>query len=118
MTFLRWTLGLLLGLALSGWVALAVFGDSFRRSFGASGVGLLLAAGPPLAMAVLLAALVAPQVRPLLHAGAVAAGLLAALAVREILQEAAPSLVFALGGLLLWFLFYALALRGPAGPAA
>ncbi len=117
MTFLRGSLGILLGLALAGWMALAVLGDGFRRSFGASPASLLLALGPPAGLALMLAALAAPQVRPLLHAGAAAAGLLAVFTLREMVQEGAPSLALALLVLALWFVFYALALRAPAPPA-
>ncbi len=75
---MRWLLGGIAAVVGLGWVALAVLGDGFRRSFGASGVGAVVAVLPPVAALLLLLPLLLPGPRGLLHLGAVTAALVAA----------------------------------------
>ena len=106
MTTLRWTLGLILVLLGGGFVLLSVVGGEFRKSFGASPVSALLFVLPLVAMAVLLAALVTPSTRLLLHAGAVVAVVLVGFCVWQIFAESATILIGALIYLATWLVFY------------
>jgi hypothetical protein len=106
MNTLRWTLGVISVLFGSGFVALFVVSNGFRRSFGASENNPLLVILPLAAVGFLFAALVWPMNKPLLHAGAVAAVALVAFCIWQIISEAATVLWFALIYLALWFVFY------------
>ncbi len=102
---LRWILGIVTALVGGGWLALVVLADGFRRSFGASENGPLIAIGPMLVAALLLASLVAPGQRFLLHSTAVVVVAMA-LGSLWLLTE---STGLGVSGLLycgLWFLFY------------
>jgi hypothetical protein len=111
MLTLRWILGLILVVCAGGFVALNIIGGGFRRSFGASDTNPLLFILPMLALALMFIALVAPASKPLLHAAAVAAGVLAAFCVWAIFAQNAREMWFAVGYLGLWFLFYYRALQ-------
>jgi hypothetical protein len=113
MNTLRWALGIVLVLLGTGVTVLFVFADGFRRSFGASENNPLVLILPLASGALLLAALIFPGNRMLLHVAAVAAFVLAAGCVWQIIAEAATVLWFALGFLALWYVFYAMALRAP-----
>ncbi|HKH90890.1 MAG TPA: hypothetical protein VKA54_03750 [Gemmatimonadaceae bacterium] len=67
---LRWTLGIITAVAALGLFGLAVTGGRFRRSFGASDSGVMTVL-PVLVGAVVVASLLWPERRPLLHAVAV-----------------------------------------------
>ena len=107
MLALRWILGLsAVGLG-SGLVFLLVVGSAFRRSFGASSTGPLMPIAVGLAIVLLIAGLIAPQCRPLLHAAAIAAAGLAVFFLWQIVTDAAVVLWFGIAYLALWFVFYA-----------
>ena len=67
---LRWTLSIVTVIVALGLVALAIVGGGFRRSFGASDNGVMTAL-PVLVGAMIVASLLWPQLRPLLHGVAV-----------------------------------------------
>ena len=67
---LRWTLGIAIAIAALALLGLAIIGGSFRRSFGASDNGFMTLL-PVLVGAVVVASLLWPERRPLLHAVAV-----------------------------------------------
>lgn len=115
MSLLRWTLGLI-GLVFGvGFVTLAVLGSAFRKSFGASGHSALFIGLPTLGVALLLAAILFPTHKPLLHIAALTALGLAALCLWQIVGEGATPLWFAIGYLGVWFVYYWLAAwRGTA----
>lgn len=106
MNTLRWILGAVLVLVGGGFVVLSVIGGGFRKSFGASPVGPLVTLLPLLGMALLLAGLVWPSARLLLHAGAGAAVVLTGLCVWQIVAESATILIAAILYLALWLVFY------------
>lgn len=108
---MRWVLGGIAAVVGAGWVVLALLGDSFRRSFGASGVGALVAVLPPGAALLLLLPLLLPGQRGLLHLGAVTAALVAAWGVWTLRESVIVGLA-ALGYAAAWLLHYRLALRG------
>lgn len=103
---LRWSLGVVSILAGIGWLALGVFGNSFRSSFGASAVDLLTRVGPVVVMALVAASVMVPGNRVLLHltAAAVAAACVGGLLVlRESIFVGALCLAYGAA----WFVFYA-----------
>ena len=106
MQALRWTLMVILILVAGGFIALAVIGDGFRRSFGASDTNPLLVMLPVTGMALLLAGLLFPTFKVALHLGAISAALFAVLCGWLIVREAATSLLLALGYLAAWLVFY------------
>ena len=117
MQTLRWALGA--GAALVGvaFVAFFVLAERFRESFGASGNGTATLVVPLLVLGLVLASVVWPGSRGLLHLTAVAAVL--ALAGALWVSRAAPFL--GAGGALYfgaWLLFYYLTLQAgrPAPP--
>lgn len=71
MQALRWTLGIASALIGAGWLILGVFGSSFRSSFGASPVDLLTRLGPVVVMGLVLASVLLPGNKMLLHVTAV-----------------------------------------------
>jgi hypothetical protein len=112
MTTLRWILGIPTFLAAGGWLLLAAWGDSFRRSWGASENSGFLVFGPFLAMAALLATLLFPQQKPLLHA--VASGVVLLAVASCMLLPRAPGLaVTILAYCALWFCYYHMAAWPP-----
>ena len=105
MNALRWTIGLTTALILAAWVALSVVGDNFRRSFGASeGSPLPLIVGVASASLVL-ASVVWPERRMLLHIVAVVMLALCvgcAFLARQTMFVASLGFIYAA----LWFTFY------------
>lgn len=73
MAALRWALIVVTALAGAGWILLAVWADSFRRSFGASPAAAATVVLPAAFLALILAALLLPEVRWLQHLAAVSA---------------------------------------------
>lgn len=109
MNTLRWilgTVGLLFG---GGFVLLAVLGNAFRKSFGASDPNPLLIALPILGIGLLLASILFPSSKPLLHIAAVAAIGLVGFCFWQIIRESAVPLWFAIAYLAVWFVYYLLA---------
>ena len=107
---LRWTLGVVTALAAGGWVALAAGGSGFRRSFGGSGNPAWMVLLPVVVGALVLASLVWPERRALLHAAAAAMLALVVgcvLLARETLFVAALGLAYAAA----WLSYYYRALR-------
>jgi hypothetical protein len=84
---LRWVLGVVAAIAGALALAVLVIGGNFRSSFGASDSNPLVTLLPMLGIGVVLASVVWPQSRPLLHVAAAVvvavAGLAAYLARRE-----------------------------------
>jgi len=112
----RWILGLLaVGLG-GGFVFLVLAGNAMRRSFGASPNGPYVPVLPVLALVLPIAALIAPQCRPLLHVAALAALGLGIACVWQIVTDAAVVLWFGIAYLGLWFLFYARSLAAGTNP--
>jgi hypothetical protein len=107
MNTLRWALGIVLALLGGGYLALLVFSNGFRRSFGASGNSILFVILPLAAMAMLFAPLVLPTNRTLLHLGAIAAVAMIGLCLWQIISDSAIVLWFAILYLVLWLWFYA-----------
>lgn len=114
---LRWILGSIAVALGGGIVFLAIISNAFRKSFGASPNGSLVLVLPLAALGVLLAALLFPACKPLLHVAAVAAVGLVGVCLWQIVAESAMVLWLALVYLAAWFTFYWLAAwRGPAAP--
>jgi hypothetical protein len=86
----------------------------FRKSFGASPPSPLIVIGPLAALTVLLATLIAPTHRTLLHIGAAAALMLVGFSIWQIISESATVLWFGLIFLGLWFVFYGHSLNTPS----
>jgi hypothetical protein len=105
MAALRWTLIVVTALTGVGWVLLALWADSFRRSFGASPADALVVVLPIAFLALILAALLLPDVKWLQHVTAAAA---AAVAVGCILIMGETVFVGSVGLVYigLWFLHY------------
>ena len=109
MNALRWILG---GTAValgSGFVFPVILSNAFRKSFGASPNGALFLILPLAALGVLLAALVFPACKPLLHVAAVAAVGLMGFCLWQMVAESAMVLWLALLYLAAWFSFHWLA---------
>jgi hypothetical protein len=106
MNTLRWILGLTLVLVGGGYLALLVFSNGFRRSFGASENNQFLAILPLVALGVLLAAVVWPANRMLLHVGALTAAGFVGLCVWQMISESATILWLGILYLVLWLVFY------------
>jgi hypothetical protein len=118
MKTLRWVLGVLNALFGGFLVFLWMVAEGFRASFGASENSPLEILLPLAAQAVLLAALIAPHRRALLHAGAVAALGLAVFCVWAMVAEAATIMGYALVYIAAWLVFYWRAATGKAGCAS
>jgi len=103
---LRWILGGLIVLLGGGFIVLNLVAGGFRKSFGASEVNPLITLLPLVAMALLLAGLIFPASKPLLHAGAVAAVALIVFCVWQFIAESATVVWFAIAYLLVWLAFY------------
>ena len=102
----RWLLGLII-LGLGGsFVVLGIVATGFRKSFGASPINPLTTAVPMAAMLVLLAGLIWPANRALLHTGAVSAAGLLAFCVYMMITESAVSMWFGVFYLMGWLYFY------------
>ncbi len=106
MNALRWFLISVAAFAGGSFLLLAMIGGGFRRSFGASDTNPLIVVLPLMGIALLLAGLLFPHVRGLLHAGAVAAVILIGLSVWQIIADDAAVLWFAIAYAGAWLLFY------------
>mgnify|MGYP001567574712 CR=1 FL=1 len=113
MNTLRWILGTIAALFGGGFVLLALLGNTFRKSFGASEHGPLFIGLPVLGVALLLAAIFCPSCKPLLHIAAVAALGLVGFCLWQIFAEGATPLWFAVAYLAAWFVYYWLAAWRP-----
>ena len=111
MNALRWSLAFVTAAAMIGYAVLLVAADGFRRSFGASENGPLVAGLPLAVMLLFLASLALPEQRALLHATAAVALVVAGCSI-WVLQESA---FVGITGLLycgLWLAWYWPAARG------
>ena len=105
MNALRWTIGIVTGLATIGWIALVTIAGSFRRSFGASEKSPLLLAASVAGLLLVIASVVWPERRVVLHVVAV---LMLALCVgcvliaRETMFVATVGVIYAAT----WLMFY------------
>jgi hypothetical protein len=112
MTVLRWVLGVTTFLAAGGLLLLVSWAGSYRRSWGASEKSGMVVLGPLLALMVLLATLVFPEAKMLLHLAAMG---------MTVLSLASLLLFFHASGLCttilvysgLWFGYYGLAAWAP-----
>ena len=102
----RWLLGLLLVGLGGAFTVLSIVASGFRKSFGASPNSPLLTVLPLAAMLLLLAGLMAPGNRLLLHAGAIAAVALIAFCVWMMIAESAVVVWFGVMYLAGWLYFY------------
>ena len=116
MTTLRWILGITTAVAAAGFIAIAVIAGGFRRSFTGSDNGVPLVSIFVVTAALVLASLVWPDRRVLLHIVAV---LMVALCVacafiaRESAGTAAMGVIYAAG----WLTFYYRTVwAGPGAP--
>lgn len=112
MMTLRWILGVPTALAAGGWLVLAAWADTFRQSWGASKNSGLTVFGPFGALAALLASLVFPQQRILLHAVAAGVALLVAESIM-LFPKASGLGVTMLVYCGLWLTYYGLAAWSP-----
>jgi hypothetical protein len=106
MNGLRWILGIAAGVFAVGWVALSAWSNGFRGSFGASANPLWKGVLPVAVALLLLAGLIWPDRRLLLHAGALAATGLLALSLylsRETMFVAGLGVLYAVGWLFLYY---------------
>jgi hypothetical protein len=105
MTTLRWTLGITTTVVAIGWVSLAIGGGGFRRSFGGSDNPAWMVLVPIVAGALIVASLVWPERRVLLHiTAAVMIGLVIGcfFLARETMFVATVGILYAA----LWLSFY------------
>ncbi|MGC3956686.1 MAG: hypothetical protein QM813_01595 [Verrucomicrobiota bacterium] len=109
MNTLRWILGTIAVLFGGGFVALCLLGNAFRKSFGASEHGPLFVGLPLAALGLLLAAILAPSSKPLLHVAALAAAGLIGFCLWQIFAHGEIPLWFAVTYLGTWFGYYWLA---------
>jgi hypothetical protein len=105
MTFARWIIGATAGTVAALWFALFVFGDNFRRSFGASPSAPWKLFVPLAVAALLTASAVWPAQRSLLHVTLVVVLLLAVLCL-WIMREAPFVATFGLAYGALWVWYY------------
>jgi hypothetical protein len=115
MIALRWTLILVTALTGAGWILLALWADSFRRSFGASPTAALTVVLPAAFLALMLAALLLPEVRWLQHVAA-AAAVVAAVACGFFLAESVFVGSVGLVYIGLWLLHYWHGVQGMPAP--
>jgi hypothetical protein len=109
MITLRWILGAVIVLLIGGFLFLFMVASGLRKSFGASENHPLLAILPVVAAGLLLAGLLLPASKPLLHAAAVAAVGLIGFCVWMLIRESATVLWFGLFYLCVWLVYYGLA---------
>lgn len=109
MITLRWILGTVMVLLIGGYLFLFMVASGFRKSFGASENHPLLAILPVAAAVLLLAGLLLPANKPLLHVAAVAALGLIGFCVWILIREAATVLWFGILYLCVWLVYYGLA---------
>ena len=113
MNALRWLLGIIAALLGGGWLLLALWGQSFRRSFGASDLGPLVVIAVPALMLLVLAAVLWPGQRGLLHVTS-AAMAVAAIALVHGLGEMGFAGLMGLAFCAAWFAFYGLTIASSA----
>lgn len=109
MNTLRWILGTIAVLFGGGFVVLVLLGNAFRGSFGASEHGPLFILLPVLGVALLLAGIVFPTCKPLLHLAAIAALGLVGFCLWQIVGKGEAPLWFAVAYLVAWLGYYWLA---------
>lgn len=102
MTALRWILGVIASVFTGGFAFLVIISNGFRKSLGASEHGPLFIGLPVAALALLLAALLYPACKPLLHCAAVAAFGLVGFCLWQIFKEGEAPLWFAVVYLAAW----------------
>lgn len=85
---------------------LSVVASGFRKSFGASDTNPIITILPLVAAAVLLAGLIMPSNKALLHAGAVAAVGLIGVCIWQMIAESATVTWFGIAYLIAWLVFY------------
>ena len=108
----RWAFGIVTAIMLAGWIGLVALGGNVRRSFGASPVAPLVTILPALLMVLVLATLLWPGHRALLHVTA-ALALLGLVGSATIFRESVATSVLAAGYLACWLVYYWLALKSP-----
>jgi hypothetical protein len=106
MIALRWILGLSIACLAGGYLLLFFVSNSFRASFHASKNHPLLAILPLAAATLLLAGVLFPASRALLHAGACAAVGIAALCVWFMVRESAVVVWWGIAYAAAWLFFY------------
>jgi hypothetical protein len=106
MLTLRWLLGLTTAALSGGYLFLFLVSNGFRRSFGASENNPLLAILPLTAAVILLASVVTPGTKILLHVAAIMAIALVGFCIWQLVKESAVVMWFALMWLAAWFCFY------------
>jgi hypothetical protein len=115
MSGLRWTLGLITAIAAAGFLVLAIIGGGFRRSFGASDNSGLWVTIIVTSSALVLASLLWPDKRVLMHiVAALMVGLciLCAFIARESAGTAAMGALYAVA----WLTFYYRTVWATAAP--
>ncbi len=103
---LRWTLGLIIVVLGGGFFVLTTVASGFRKSFGASELNPLLQIVPIAAMLVLLAGVIAPSNRILLHVGAVCAVAMMGYCIWTMIFESAEVVWLGLIYMAVWLYFY------------
>ena len=106
MMLFRWILGTILVLLGGGYTILLIVAAGFRSSFGASDNNPLVEIFPLVAAVVLLAGLIFPTRKKLLHSGAIGAVGLVAFCIYMFLTEAAVVLWYLVLYLAAWLFFY------------
>lgn len=105
MNALRWTIGLVTTLVAAGWILLNVIGGGFRRSFGASDNSAVLVPIGLIAAALIMASIIWPEQRSLMHVVAlVMLGLLVASV--ALMRDTVFIGSLALCYVIAWFVFY------------
>ena len=109
MTALRWILGGVILFLGGGFLILCIVAGGFRKSFGGSDLNPLIVVLPLPGMAILLAGVLFPQSKLLLHTGAVAAVTLIGFCIWQIITDFAFVLFCGIAYLITWLVFYWLA---------
>jgi hypothetical protein len=106
MLALRWILGGVVVFVGAGFLILCVVASGFRKSFGASELAPLLIGLPLIAMAILLAGVLFPHVRPILHAAAISAVGLIGFCIWLVFTDFSIVQLFGIAYLVAWLVFY------------
>lgn len=106
MVIIRWLLGIIIVFLGAGLVILFIVGNSFRQSFGASEDNPLFAVLLLVAFAILLAGVIFPAQKALLHVGALAALVLVGFCIWMLYYESATVMWFGLIYLAVWLFYY------------
>jgi hypothetical protein len=116
MLALRWLLGLIVAALGGGFLLLSIASAQFRRGFGASDISPLVRFLPLAGAALLLAGLIYPSSKLLLHAGALAAVALIGICIWQTIAEGAIITWLGVAYLVAWLVFYWLtAWKNPGG---